>query len=206
MTTAPQRPKVIDAFTRYVEKHGSGAAAVGWGSEESQRRRFEVLAGIGDLSGKHILDVGCGLGGFRSFLKEAGIDARYTGIDITPAMVVAARQAHPDCRFYEGSIEALSEKDDEAAPDYAFASGIFCFDREAGQNGMMQTVADMFRLARVGVAFNSLSGHADFREEGEFYADAPGVLAECMKLSPWVVLRHDYHPGDFTVYIYKSCP
>ncbi len=37
---------------------------VGWRSRENQELRFTDLTGIGDLKGKKILDLGCGLGCF----------------------------------------------------------------------------------------------------------------------------------------------
>ena len=54
------------------------------------------------------------------------------------------------------------------------------------------------------VAFNSLSSWANDKEKGEFYADPLEVLKFCKTLSPWVVLRHDYHSRDFTIFIYKE--
>ena len=41
-------------------------------------------------------------------------------------------------------------------------------------------------------------------EPGEFYADPVQTLSWCHTLSPFVVLRHDYHSRDFTVYVYKA--
>ncbi len=63
----------------------------------------------------------------------------------------------------------------------------------------------MFNIARNAVAFNSLSAWAADKEDGEFYADPHEVLQFCRTVTPWVVLRHDYHSRDFTIYMYKSC-
>jgi hypothetical protein len=54
------------------------------------------------------------------------------------------------------------------------------------------------------VAFNSLSAWATDQEAGEFYADPLRVVDFCRRITPRVVLRHDYHPRDFTVYLYKT--
>jgi len=62
----------------------------------------------------------------------------------------------------------------------------------------------MYALATTAVAFNSLSAWAPDQEAGEFYADPLQVVDLCRRLTPWVVLRHDYHPRDFTVYMYKN--
>jgi len=62
----------------------------------------------------------------------------------------------------------------------------------------------MFSLATSAVAFNTLSTWAQDQEAGEFYADPLKVVEFCRTLTPWVVMRHDYHPRDFTVYLYKT--
>ncbi|NVL90353.1 MAG: hypothetical protein HWN69_05065, partial [Desulfobacterales bacterium] len=46
---------------------------VGWGSEESQKCRFGVLCQLDDLSGKSVLDVGCGLGDLYGYLRNRDI-------------------------------------------------------------------------------------------------------------------------------------
>jgi hypothetical protein len=62
---------------------------------------------------------------------------------------------------------------------------------------------EAFRVCKKGVAFNSLSVWAENKEEGEFYADPLNTLGFCSRLIKKVVVRHDYLPNDFTVYLYK---
>jgi len=49
--------------------------------------------------GLEVLDVGCAVGGFCSLLQELQPDIRYTGADISGAMVEEARRRYPDSRF-----------------------------------------------------------------------------------------------------------
>src|SRR5262245_18456396 len=86
-------------FTRLVERHGTDPRALDWGSRESQRLRFAVLAGVGPLGGASVLDVGCGQGDLLDWLRESGIDAQYAGVDITPPMVEVARRRFPGASF-----------------------------------------------------------------------------------------------------------
>jgi hypothetical protein len=69
---------------------------------------------------------------------------------------------------------------------------------------MRRLVSEMFRRCRRGVVFNSLSTWASVQEQGEYYADPLEVVAWCRELSPWVVLRHDYLPHDFTVFVARQ--
>lgn len=203
MNSPERRPLVVDIFRKHLRDHGGGAAAVGWGSEASQQKRFEVLSQVADLDKKSILDVGCGLGHFLDWLKARDISVRYTGVDITPEMIAVAAKAHEDATFLTGTVEQFCDHSD-APFDYIFASGIFYLDTDSGYENMEKTLRQMFSLAGQGVAFNSLSRWADTMDEGEFYADPARVLDMCRSITPKVQLRHDYHPADFTCYLYRA--
>jgi hypothetical protein len=69
---------------------------------------------------------------------------------------------------------------------------------------MRSFVSRMWQMAKVAVAFNTLSSWAPDQEAGEFYADPVETLAFCRTLTPRLTLRHDYHRRDFTVYMYRD--
>ncbi len=52
-----------------------------------------------------VLDVGCGTGRITSYLAARGLDVR--GVDISEGMLSAARVAHPNLTFEEGSLDVL---------------------------------------------------------------------------------------------------
>lgn len=72
-----------------------------------------MLAGFAELvpaSGLlQVADLGCGPGRVTAHLRNLGLDA--FGIDLSPQMVAAARQANPNMRFDEGSMTALNLPD-----------------------------------------------------------------------------------------------
>ncbi len=68
----------------------------GWGAPLYAR----VLDATGVRAGTHVLDLGCGAGGFAAAAIERG--ARVTGIDLDPAAVAAATTAVPAGRFAVG--------------------------------------------------------------------------------------------------------
>lgn len=82
-----------------------------WGSYAFQVERQALLAALGALTGRQLVDVGCGTGRFTAALEQAG--ARVTGVDRDPGMLaVAASRVHgplieadahalpfPDARF-----------------------------------------------------------------------------------------------------------
>lgn len=56
-----------------------------------------------------VADIGCGPGHVTAHLHSLGLTA--LGVDLSPAMVALARQAHPGLRFDEGSMTALELAD-----------------------------------------------------------------------------------------------
>jgi SAM-dependent methyltransferase len=190
---------VLRYFDRRLDAHGVAVQAVDWGSEGSQRMRFEVLAGIGPLGGARVLDAGCGLGDLWAFLRSVSPSVDYEGWDVNPRMIAAATERFPDARFR--AVDAGSGVDLDQQFDWVVASGLFYLRDEAF---FSTTVRRLFARCRRGLAFNTLSAWADRRTPGEFYAEPDRVLDVCRTLSRRLTLRHDYLPHDFTVYVYRD--
>ena len=190
--------RIIHHFEDCLERHGPSFRALDWGSRESQELRFRVLAEIGCLAGKSVLDVGCGLGDFYGFLRENGIAVNYRGVDITQAMVERAGRRYPEIQVERRDIvrHPLRERF-----DYVMASGIFYLLRD--EEEVWRLVREMFRLARYGVACNSLSSWGRV-ESGELALEPASFLGFCRTLTGRLALRHDYLKHDFTVYLYKE--
>ena len=67
-----------------------------------------------------VCDLGTGPGQIARYVSERGVDV--IGIDLSPAMVELARQAHPDVRFQQGDMRALPFLDDALGGITAFYS------------------------------------------------------------------------------------
>jgi ubiquinone/menaquinone biosynthesis C-methylase UbiE len=63
---------------------------------------------VGVTAGR-VADVGCGPGRVTAFLAAQGLDV--VGVDVSPAMLRIARDAHPGIRFEDGRLTALSFRD-----------------------------------------------------------------------------------------------
>lgn len=204
--SAEQREATYAMAAHYASllgQYGDSARALDWGSSISQELRFAILAGIADLSGATILDVGCGLADFHAWLLRAGIQHQYTGIDLTPEMAARAATRFPETTILSGDF-ADSQHFAPQSFDVVVASGIFAFCQHEPLRYLQAIVEKMFHLCRKGVAFNSLSAWRTHKEPGEFHPDPAAVMTQCASLTSDLVLRHDYHPGDFTIYIYRS--
>ncbi len=88
---------------------------------------------LGSVTGKTLLDVGCGDGEFASELARRG--AVVTGLDADPAMIAAARRRSKiettQLRFLEGQAETLQFED--ATFDSVIAVTVLCFVRDAAR-------------------------------------------------------------------------
>ena len=65
-----------------------------------------------------VADVGCGPGRVAAFLAAQGVDV--FGVDVSPAMVAIAREAHPAIRFEDGRLTGIPQ------PDHSLA-GVVCW-------------------------------------------------------------------------------
>ncbi|MCS7077531.1 MAG: GNAT family N-acetyltransferase, partial [Bacteroidia bacterium] len=189
-----------DYYSKLVKIYGNDIRSLNWGSRASQELRFKIFTEIGDLQGKKILDVGCGLCDFYEYLTRNKIYVDYKGIDITPEMIELSQKRFPELKLEIKDI--LVEKEVETY-DYVFASGIFYLIEVAPSDFMKKMIKTMFELTNFGLAFNSLSAWASQKEEKEFYAEPTEVINFCRSLTNKIIFKHHYHPADFTIFLYK---
>jgi trans-aconitate methyltransferase len=82
--------------------------------DDSHSFVYELAAGVVELTdakpGERALDVGCGTGRLTAQLAELGADV--LGIDVSPAMVDAARRAYPALEFEVRSVLELEASDE----------------------------------------------------------------------------------------------
>jgi len=193
--------RISSYYDALVQTYGHDPRACDYGRAESQRAKFGVLADVAPLSNKSVLDVGCGFADFSRYLNERYSDVAYSGIDLSENMIREAQRSLPGVDVRVGNVMDMAG---DGLVDVVTANGIFYLLEEQALSLMQTLVSRMLEISRVALAFNSLSSWASDQEPGEFYADPLQTLGWCRTLSPFVVLRHDYHPRDFTVYIYKG--
>ena len=71
-----ERKRIVrNHYEPLLDKYSRGHEILDWESQESQIKRFEVLSDNVELSGKKLLDVGCGTGDLFGFLISQGMAA-----------------------------------------------------------------------------------------------------------------------------------
>jgi len=195
------RARIAAYYDRLVEKYGHEPQAADASSAASLEVRYGALGEVGDLSNKAILDVGCGFGGLGAYLRKQYPKLDYTGIDISSLMIVEGRRVYPDLRINHKNVLDLPP---EPTYDVVLAQGIFYLLEGDTEIKAYKLIRQMFALAKEAVAFSALSTWAERHTAGEFYIDPDKLLVWCRQLTSRLVLRHDYHPGDVCVYMYKG--
>ena len=177
-------------YDPYLNKEG--ACALGWGSDASQLKRFEILLEIpGRKHDDSILDVGCGHGDLSKFCSN------YTGIDCRKSVIDVAKSRYSNKKFYHCSISDIVDK-----YDWVMASGIFAIDHDWKQYVTNELTA-MFLTARKGVACNFLSSNEKrIKNPAMKYASIGEICDIVQNISEKFTVRHDYFNNDVTVYLY----
>ena len=126
-------------------------------SDEPNRFRIQLYhrtATQADLSGKRVLEVGCGHGGGASYLMRTLHPASYTGLDLNPAGIAFCRKRHnlAGLEFVHGDAENLP------FPDQSF-DAVINIESSLHYPRFPRFLAEVARVLRPGGHFL----YADFR-------------------------------------------
>jgi SAM-dependent methyltransferase len=201
---ALDRRVFIDCYTKRYRQFAYDPRSLGWGKGGRQKIRFSALMGVCSARSGRVLDVGCGFGDLYGYLQEIGWNGKYIGVDIVPVLLDEARRQYPTIEVRNCDIlhDPLEERF-----DYVIASGIFNrkLRGEAHDRYVEAMLARMFQLAEIAVAVDFMSTWVDFQQESAFHADPSQMLTLGMRHSRRAVLRHDYLPFEFCLYLYCRC-
>lgn len=198
--------KVIERYTKRFEEYGYSQKAVGWGEKGRQEIRFEILASQWDFEGKEVLDIGAGFGDLYRYLKPLRIQS-YTGIELVSVLVKKGNELYgqnQDFKLIAGNF--LEIKDSISNHDIALISGLFNFKLVEGNNYdfIGEVLAEALKICRVGVAANFVTDRVDYHEELIFNAKPEKILEMGLNLTKNVILRNDYFPFEFSIFLNKD--
>lgn len=197
---------VSRVYTYRINECGPVANGVFWKDADGQVLRLELLLqaiASEDLSGPiTINDLGCGYGALFDLTKNEPMMqlGRYTGYDISPEMIDAAKAQHNDAR----ATFIVSPVATEVA-DYSFVSGTY--NMSMGANNALwthyiKTSLDMLwhKTAKI-MAFNLLDINSATKLDDLYYADRRTFLEHALTLSPEVEIIDDYPLDEFTIIV-----
>jgi SAM-dependent methyltransferase len=180
----------------------SSLESLGWRGEDSQRKRFEVIAAAGDFNGCSLLDVGCGRGDLKRFLDARFKGFTYLGLDHMPAFIEQARQAYagvPKTMFVECDFTAVTLP----AVDYVVASGALGY-RSADPAYHFEMIRKMYQCARRALIFNVLDAALFPVHPLLVGRDCDEVVAYCREIAPCVRVITGYLEDDVTLCLHAG--
>ncbi|MBL1218823.1 MAG: methyltransferase domain-containing protein [Planctomycetes bacterium] len=204
----------LDPYREAMSRFGPRFEATLWSSRRAQLLRFDVLTDMVDLTGKRLLDAGCGLADLYHHLATCRIalDA-YIGIDGLPEMIRQLQQEQQqkspkmdNAEFLVGDFISDPTLLSTGNPDVIFFSGsLNTFEQSRAQHVIQQA----FDHAREAVVFNFLSDRCpqaaaslDTGPANRFNTTA--MLDFALTVTTQVRFRQDYLDGhDATIGILK---
>lgn len=190
----------IERYNARLLKHGYSPKTLGW-LKGRQGIRFSVLTSIGDMNNSNVLDVGCGFGDLYGFLLYKKYSFRYLGLEINPKLIELGRIRYPNAKFSEFNIEkdTINHKH-----DWIIISGLFNFKRRNKYEFIADALKKIFHSCRNGVAVDFTSNYVDFKSPDANYVSPEEIFRICKQITERIVLRHDYMPFEFSVFMYKD--
>jgi SAM-dependent methyltransferase len=204
--------KIIRQIDKYYSakicEFGQSPLGVDWNGADSQLLRFQqllrVMEGDSDFS---VADVGCGYGALLDVLPQRFEKFRYTGIDISAAMIRAATERYG----HLGNVDFLNAKIPSGIVDYCVASGIFNVKSDCSNEKWLDYIYDELRaingVSLRGFSFNCLTSYSEVEKKRDYlyYADPCVIFEWCKRnCSRQVALLHDYGLFEFTILVRKN--
>lgn len=183
-----------------IAQFGQGTPeALAWKSDKKQQLRFEILARIGDINGRSVLDAGCGHGDLKGFLDQWFTGFRYAGVDLIEEFLDVATERYggkPDTTFYLGDCAGANLPN----MDYVLCSGMLNYHTTT-PDYVTTMIRKLFNNCSVGLGFNLLS-RVNAEDQILVAADMDQIVAYCGTLAHRVMLHKGYLDDDFTIFMY----
>jgi SAM-dependent methyltransferase len=193
---------LIDLYTNHYKTYGATPQGLGWGEKDRVALRYQILTSLWDLGNSTVLDVGCGFGDFYKFIvTQKTKHIQFTGIDINPAFITIAKERNPKGIFH---VLDLAEDSSTDKYDYVFASGIFNDRIQNANNRIIKMLKAIDSHSKKGFAVNFLSSKVDYKLPHAHHTDPAWALGACYAFSNNIILRNDYMPFEFTIFVNKD--
>ncbi len=201
--------KIKNYYEFFLKKYKKGHKAVNWKSQKTQEIRFEKIIEIQNLKGLSILDVGCGLGHLRKYMKKKKIDCSYKGIDISELMIRSAKKYNNNSKnFFAINILNKKKRLNFLKSDYVINCGLFTvkanYTNDQWWKFIKKTLLKMFYLSKKGIVFNLLTENVDYKDKHLYYASQKQIMSFIKNyLSEKIVCKRNPKVWENVYYVYK---
>ncbi len=189
-------PAYLSPYLKAASRHGAGFSALLWASPQTQTVRFAALTRLVGLSGKSILDVGCGRADLLDFLLARNIKpAHYVGIEGVAALADAAEsKQHSQAMILRADFIREPLRLFVGADVVYFSGSLNTLEPES----FYATIAKAYDAAAETLVFNFLASPELAGVSYLHWHDPAEVWAFARNLTPDVRRLDDYLHGDTT--------
>jgi hypothetical protein len=119
-------------------------------------------------------------------------------------LLKVARERHPGLDTRE--VDITDELAEMGEYDFVISSGIFNAKLPSGNNDnhIKAALRSMFRYCRYATCVDFLSSYVDFQKPAANHTDPGWALAEAKRFTRNVLLRHDYMPYEFALFLFRD--
>lgn len=198
--------KSLNIYKQKFERFGVSPKSLQWKTKGAAHQRFRQFWAEIDFTSRTVLDVGCGFGELGNFLTKRYENVTYKGVDIMPEFIDSGRKIYPslDLEVMDFFKQAKPEVFNTIICSGALNSNVGT--EEENIKFRKDAIKTMFDHTTDVLAFNMSGGHPALEnnlESNIWYSDSLEILEYCMSLTRRVILRQNYHPSDFTIFMYK---
>jgi len=179
---------------------GRNGGSLGWRSKESQQARFDAVLSQGNLDGKTVLDVGCGFGDLADSLQVKAPTALYTGYDINPQFIEVCRSKAPERAF---ELRNILTNPPETPFDVVVSVGPINIELGHNEDLVREMLRAMYKSCTQHCVMSMASSEYRGSDRGFHYYDPVEILDFALSLTKSVMLKHDYLPHDFSIFMFR---
>ena len=191
---------VDSVYSHYIDDHDKNSVeCVGWlDGHENALIRFQKIYEAGIDENDSVLDVGCGVAHFYTYLKrDKGWNGKYLGIDPNKKAIDLIDE---DINAMHGTIDGLP---DFMKYDWVIANGVFNLGLK--EEHSFQIIENMILRANKGIIFNMLQApYEDPKYEAYYPMWIHYKLQEYDHKKIEIIERYMKEDEEFTVYFYKE--
>lgn len=196
--------KSLNIYKKRFKEFGLSPKSLLWKTKGAAHQRFRQFWAEIDFDNKSVLDIGCGFGEMGNFLVKRYKNIKYKGVDIMPEFIKNGHLIYPKLNLEMADFFTLTKTE---TYEVVLASGVLNSNVSDNMRYRKKAIKKMFELTDDCLAFNMLGGHPaplNSKDSNIWYVDSLTILKYCMSLTPRVILRANYHPKDFTIFMYKT--
>jgi SAM-dependent methyltransferase len=196
--------RVNQQYSDLFAKFGDSSSSLMW-SRDTTVRFKSIQSLLGSTRGHSLLDYGCGLAHFASYLRSEGeTNLEYTGVDINDDFLEYCRFNFPEDKFLDRS----SFLGDEATYDYVSVIGTFNLVYSSDyshQDFVWNEISMLWKKTRAALFLNFMSTSVDYQQGGAFHQDVGDLYEFVSKnLSRKMFIDSTYLPFEYTLGVWRQ--